>query len=127
MTHRSSGLFADHLEHAVAEALHRLRRANRPEMGGVGHQEGHDATPVQVIHQFEGLDLYLPADTGHAVVQVAAYAHHRTQSDLCWQVAEGTDPRRRRPARARRWRSRARRGSEPRPACRVRPRVRLLR
>ena len=45
-----------------------------------------------MIRQFEGLDLYLPAMLGVACPG-PAYAHHRTQCHICWQVAECTDSR----------------------------------
>ena len=61
MTHSSSGLFAQDLEHAVAEALDRFGGANGPEMRGVRHQEGDHAAAVEVIDELERVDPHLPA------------------------------------------------------------------
>jgi hypothetical protein len=86
------GTLAYDLEHAVAKAVDRLRGPDGSQMGGIGHQEGDDATAIQVIHQFDGLDLYLPAVLGVARPG-AAYSHHRPQRDIRRQVTECTDSR----------------------------------
>src|SRR5947207_7434169 len=80
------------LEYPVAKALDCLRRTDRPEMRGVGHQKGHHTAAVQVIHQLDGLDLHLPAVLGVARPS-PAYSNHRPQRDLRRQVTEGTDAR----------------------------------
>ena len=60
------GLFANDLEHAIAEALDRLGRAHRAQVGGVRDQEGHDAAAVQVIDELERAGPAPASRTGRA-------------------------------------------------------------